>query len=226
MTKRSKYLAIIPARGGSKRLPGKNVLPLSGKPLIAWSIEAALACKEIDKVIITSDDDKILSVASQYPVELLLRPDHLATDTATSFDVIDHALKQYPNYEYTVLLQPTSPLRTATHIFEAITKLENLQAAALVSVCENDHNPLWSNTLPIDGNMSQFLRDEVKNSRSQDLPVYYRLNGAIYICKTDKLLQEKSFFLKSCTYAYVMDKISSVDIDTEIDFKWATFLLS
>lgn len=115
-------------------------------------------------------------------------------------------------------------LQTVIHISEAITRLENQHADAVVSVYETEHNLLWSNTLPADGNMSDFLRDEVKNARSQDLLVYYRLNGAIYICKTDKLLQEKSFFLAKNTYAYLMDRISSVDIDTEMDFKWADFL--
>lgn len=95
------------------------------------------------------------------------------------------------------------------------------QADAIVSVCEMDHSPLWSNTLPKDGNMNNFLRDEVLNKRSQDLEKYYRLNGAIYICKTDKLLENKSFFLKDNIFAYIMDRKSSIDIDEEIDFLFA-----
>lgn len=226
MTKQNKYLAIIPARGGSKRLPRKNVLSLAGKPLIAWSIEAALASRAIDKVVVSSDDDEILSVAADYPVDLIKRHDYLATDTATSFDAIKHAIGLYPDYEYTVLLQPTSPLRSATHIDEAIKLLEDKQADAVISVCETEHNPLWSNTLPEDANMGAFLRDEVLNMRSQDLPAYYRLNGAIYICKTAELLKKNKFFLKENIYAYVMDQKSSVDIDTMMDFRWAEFLLN
>lgn len=226
MSNQKKYLAIIPARGGSKRLPRKNILPLAGKPLIAWSIEAALASSVIDKVVVSSDDDEILQVSSEYPVELIKRPESLATDTATSFDAIKHAIRLYPEYEYTVLLQPTSPLRSAVHIDEAIKLLEDKQADAVISVCETEHNPLWSNILPEDSSMSAFLRDELLNIRSQDLSTYYRLNGAIYICKTSKLLEQGSFFLKENIYAYVMDQKNSVDIDTEMDFKWANFLTS
>lgn len=226
MSKQDKYLAIIPARGGSKRLPRKNVLPLSGKPLIAWSIEAALACEKIDKAIITSDDDEILTVAGHYPVELIKRPEFLATDTATSFDAIKHAIEQQPEYEYIVLLQPTSPLRTAKHITEAIELLETKNADAVISVCETEHSPLWSNTLPENSDMSNFLREELLNTRSQDLPLYYRLNGAVYICKTHNLLEQESFFIKDNIYAYVMSQKSSVDIDTMMDFRWAEFLLN
>ena len=120
-----------------------------------------------------------------------------------------------------IVLQPTSPLRNEKHIDEAIELLEEKQADAIVSVCEMDHSPLWSNTLPKDGNMNNFLRDEVLNKRSQDLEKYYRLNGAIYICKTDKLLENKSFFLKDNIFAYIMDRKSSIDIDEEIDFLFA-----
>jgi CMP-N,N'-diacetyllegionaminic acid synthase len=123
------------------------------------------------------------------------------------------------------LLQPTSPLRTTKHLQEAILLLEEKQADAVISVCETEHSPLWANTLPVDKSMQGFLREELLNIRSQDLPTYYRLNGAIYICKTNKLLEAESFFLKENIYAYLMDIKSSVDIDTEIDFKWAEFLI-
>ena len=226
MTEQRKYLAIIPARGGSKRLPRKNVLPLAAKPLIVWSIETALASGAIDKVVVSSDDDEILQVSSAYPVEIVKRPESLATDTATSFDAIKHVIGLYPKYEYTVLLQPTSPLRTAAHIDEAIKLLEAKQANAVISVCETEHSPLWSNILPEDASMNAFLRDEVLNMRSQDLPAYYRLNGAIYICKTAELLKQNNFLLKENIYAYVMDQKSSVDIDTMMDFRWAEFLVS
>ena len=121
-------------------------------------------------------------------------------------------------YDYVVLLQPTSPLRSEKHIDEAIELLEEKSADAIISVCETEHSPLWCNTLPQDSSMSTFLRDEVLNKRSQDLPKYYRLNGAIYICKTEKLLENKGFFIKENIYAYKMDKKNSVDIDEEIDF--------
>lgn len=219
------FLAIIPARRGSKRLPRKNVLDLAGKPLIAWSIEAGLKSKCIDKVIVTSDDDEILNIAKQYGSETIKRPSELASDTATSFDAIKHTIENLERYDYVVLLQPTSPLRNSEHIDEAIELLESKRADAIVSVCEMDHSPLWSNTLPDNGSMNSFIRAEVKNSRSQDLEKYYRLNGAIYICKTDRLLDEKTFFIKDAIFAYRMDRESSVDIDEEIDFKIAFLLL-
>ena len=221
-----KYLAIIPARGGSKRLPNKNILDLNGKPLIAWSIEAAKKSKYIDKIVVSSDSEEILKIAKKYDVNIIKRPDELATDTASSIDVVKHVIKNYPGYEYIVLLQPTSPLRTEKHIDEAIELLERKKADAVISVCEMDHSPLWSNILPENLSMENFLREDVKNKRSQDLPKYYRLNGAIYICKTDKFLEKNTFFLDQNIYAYVMDRKSSVDIDNEIDFKLVEVLLN
>lgn len=215
------FLAVIPARGGSKRVPRKNVLDLAGKPLIAWSIEAGLKSKYIDKVIVTSDDDEILDIANKFGSDTIKRPDSLASDTATSIDAVKHTIQNTPAYDYIVLLQPTSPLRTAHHIDEAIERLEYKNADAIVSVCEMGHSPLWSNTLPKDGNMEGFLRDEIKNIRSQDLPIYYRLNGAIYIVKTDRLMAENTFIINENIFSYVMDDTSSVDIDNELDFKLA-----
>ena len=223
---RNKYLAIIPARGGSKRLPNKNILDLNGKPLISWSIETAKKSKNIDEIVVSSDSDKILEIAKKYDVNIIKRPDELATDTASSIDVIKHVIENYPKYKYIVLLQPTSPLRTEKHIDEAIELLEKKNADAVISVCEMDHSPLWSNILPENLSMENFLREDVKNKRSQDLPKYYRLNGAIYICKTDKFLEKNTFFLDQNIYAYVMDRKSSVDIDDEIDFKLAEIVLN
>ena len=218
------FVGIIPARGGSKRLPRKNVLDLNGKPLISYSIEAGLNSKYIDKVIVSSDDKEILKISKDYNAETINRPSKLAEDNSTTFDAINHTLKNINRYDYVVLLQPTSPLRDEKHIDEAIELLEEKKADAIVSVCEMDHSPLWSNILPKDGNMSNFLRDEVLNRRSQDLEKYYRLNGAIYICKTDKLLEIEGFFLKDNIFSYLMDRESSIDIDEKIDFEIATVL--
>ena len=163
----------------------------------------------------------MFEISKSFGAEFIKRPGELASDTATTFDAIKHTIDNLEEYEYVVLLQPTSPLRNETHIDEAIELLEEKQADAIVSVCEMDHSPLWSNTLPEDGNMRGFLREEILNKRSQDLEKYYRLNGAIYICKTDKLLENKSFFLKDNIFAYIMDRKSSIDIDEEIDFLFA-----
>jgi len=182
--------------------------------------------KYIDRVVVTSDDDEILEIAKKFGSETVKRPSELASDTASTFDAIKHTIENCNSYDYIVLLQPTSPLRNEKHIDEAIELLEAKKADAVISVCEMDHSPLWSNTLPSNGSMKEFLKKEVLNKRSQDLPKYYRVNGAIYICKTDKLLKEKSFFLKDNIYSFIMDRKSSIDIDEEIDFKIAEVLIS
>lgn len=212
------FLAIIPARGGSKRLPRKNVLDLCGKPLISYSIEAGLKSKYISEVIVSSDDEKILQISQKFGADIIKRPDYLATDTSSTFDVLEHTINSLEKYDYIVLLQPTSPLRNEKHIDEAIELLNKKNADAIVSVCEMEHSPLWSNTLPQNGSMKNFLRKEILNKRSQDLEKYYRLNGAIYICKTDKLLENKGFFLEENIFSYIMDRKNSIDIDEEIDF--------
>lgn len=225
MKNNATFLAIIPARGGSKRLPRKNVLDLDGKPLITYSIESALKSKYIDKVIVTSDDTGILAVSKEYGADTIQRPDYLANDTATSFDALKHTIENIEAYDYIVLLQPTSPLRNEKHIDEAIELLGKKKASAVVSVCEMDHSPLWSNTLDENLSMVGFLKDEVLNKRSQDLEIFYRLNGAIYISKTSKFLENESFMLKENIYAYVMDRKDSVDIDEKFDLDLAEMML-
>ena len=224
MYKDKSFLAIIPARGGSKRLPRKNILDLNGKPLIAWSIEAGLRSKYIDKVVVSSDDKEILQISKDYNAETINRPSKLAGDKSTTFDAIKHTLENINRYDYVVLLQPTSPLRDKKQIDEAIELLEEKKADAVVSVCEMEHSPLWSNTLDGSLSMQGFLRDDILNQRSQDLEMYYRLNGAIYICKTKKLLEEENFLLKNNIFAYVMSRECSIDIDERIDFDIATVI--
>jgi len=160
MYKNKTFLAIVPARGGSKRLPRKNILDLNGKPLVAWSIEAGLNSRYIDKVIVTSDDNEILKISKKYGASTIKRPYELANDTATTIDTVRHAIESMDKtYDYVVLLQPTSPLRTCTHIDEAIELLDKKNANAIISVCEMEHNPLWSNTLPKDRSLAGFLKD-------------------------------------------------------------------
>ena len=219
------FLAVILARGKSKRLPRKNVLDLSGKPLIAWSIEAGLKSKYIDKLVVSSDDEEILEISNKFGSDTLKRPDKLAGDTSTSLDAIKHSITIFERYDYVMLLQPTSPLRNDKHIDEAIELLGQKDADAVISLCEMSHSPLWCNTLDDNLSMTSFLKDEVLNKRSQDLEKFYRLNGAIYLCKTEKLLKENSFFLKDNIFAYVMDKKSSIDIDEQIDFELASLYM-
>ena len=226
MFKEKSFIGIVPARGGSKRLPNKNLLYLAGKPLIAWTLEAALKSKYLDHIVVSSDKDEILKVARDYGVETVKRPKELATDSAKTVDVVRHVLESIKKeYNYIVLLQPTSPLRTERHIDESIEFLISKNADAVISVCETEYPPLWCNTLPEDLSMENFIRKEVVEKRSQDLPKYYRLNGAIYICKSDELIKQKTFFLNKNIYAYIMDRKSSIDIDDETDFLLAETLI-
>jgi CMP-N,N'-diacetyllegionaminic acid synthase len=224
-------IAIIPARGGSKRLPCKNILNLDGKPLIAWTIEAALGCSFIDEVVVTTDDYEIAHISKKCGADVpFFRPADLANDTASTFDVIKHTIDFYhfelgKDFDFVILLQPTSPLRTKKNISEAINLCIQKRASAIISVCEVDHSPLWMNVLPSDHSMENFIREDVKNKRSQEFPQNYRLNGAIYICKVTNLLEEKSLFISKNIFAYIMDKESSVDIDDVFDFKLAQFLV-
>ena len=226
MFKNKTFLSIIPARGGSKRLPRKNVLDLCGKPLISWTIEAALQSKYLDEVVVTSDDNEILGIANNMKVRSIERPPHLASDTASTFDAVKHTIDNIDSYEYIVLLQPTSPLRNATHIDKAIELLARKDADAVISVSNISHNPAWSNTLDESLSMKNFINKEFLKKRSQDLEKYYKLNGAIYICKTKKLLEEKSFFLRDNIFAFIMSAISSIDIDKKEDFEFANLYLS
>jgi len=225
MYKNKTFLAIIPARGGSKRITRKNISKLNGKPLIEWTINAGLKSRYIDKVLVTSDDDDILQISKELGSCVVKRPDGLASDTSTTFDVVQHAVNNYTDYDYIILLQPTSPLRAAAHIDESIRFLFQKKADAIISVCKVDHSPLWSNTLPSDCSMSNFIEDSVLCKRSQDLDTFYRLNGAIYICNKTKLLERRSFCLRENIFAFKMERDVSIDIDEPIDFKIASALL-
>ena len=140
-------------------------------------------------------------------------------------DTIKHVLDNSQKYDYVVLLQATSPLRNHKHIDKAIQLLEEKNADAIISVRETRHNPLWSNTLDDSLSMKGFQTKDILSKRSQDLEKYYELNGAIYICKVTKLLEEKGFFLRDNIYAFKMDRESSIDIDEKIDFKIAEALI-
>jgi len=229
MYKEKTILGLIPARGGSKGLPRKNIRPLLGKPLIAWTIEQALASKYLDMVIVSTDDEKIAEISRKYGAELpFMRPKKLATDEARGIDVVLHAMDQIEEndkpYDLLILLQPTSPLRTSEDIDKAIELLFLKKAQTIVSVCEVDHHPYWSNILPKNGCMKDFIKAEIMNKNRQELPVFYRLNGAIYLAYWDYLKEQKSFLGKE-TFAYIMLQERSIDINKEIDFKLAEALM-
>jgi len=229
MFKGRRFLALIPARGGSKGLKDKNIRQLNNKPLLAYTIEAAKESRIFDRIIVSTDSEKIAAVALKYGAEVpFMRPKELATDTASSMDVLIYTIEllQESNdkYDYVALLQPTSPLRTSQDIVGAVNLLIEKNANSVVSVCRVEHSPLWSNTLPEDLSLKDFIRPEIRNLRRQDLPIFYRLNGAIYIVKVSYILESKDFFGQE-SYAYIMPVNRSVDIDTELDLVLAEVLL-
>lgn len=226
-----RILAIIPARAGSKRLPNKNILPLAGKPLIAWSIDAAKNSRYIDDVVASTDSEQIMAIAGAHGAEVpFRRPDALAGDTASSNAVMLHAIeelqKNQRHYDIVVLLQPTSPLRRTTDIDAALEMFVAKQAQGVISVCECEHSPLWANTLPEDESLEHFIPEHVRGMRSQDLPTYYRFNGALYLFSVEAFIAQKGIFYTPGVFAYVMEPRLSVDIDSMLDFKLAECLVA
>ncbi|MGR5325725.1 acylneuraminate cytidylyltransferase family protein [Vibrio alfacsensis] len=214
-----KVIALIPARGGSKRLPRKNVLPLNGKPLIGWTIDAAKNSQYIDQILVSTDDQEIADVASDYGIAVPeLRPTELAGDNSSTESVLFYSLTKFAfDADIVVLLQPTSPLREAQHIDDALTLFEQRQAFSVVSVTPCEHSPLWANTLPENGSLGDFIKPEALH-RSQDLQTFFRLNGAVYIFDISRLKEIGRLAYTEESYAYVMNNECSVDIDTQLDF--------
>lgn len=213
-------IAIIPARSGSKGLKDKNIKELCDKSLIAYSIEAALESKMFDTVMVSTDSEKYADISRLHGAEVpFLRSTKTSGDSASSWDVVREALDEYrklgKTFDNVMLLQPTSPLRTSKDIINAFNLKEKKQANAIVSVCEMEHSPLWSNTLPESLSMENFSRS--KDLPRQQLETYYRVNGAIYLIDTDCLYNDNRIYKNNC-YAYIMPKERSVDIDTELDF--------
>jgi len=224
-----KLLAIIPARGGSKRLPNKNILDLAGKPLIVWTIDAAKKSKYIDRIVVSTDSSRIAETAIKAGAEVpFMRPEHLAQDDTSTYDVVDHTLTQLSNYgnqyECLLLLQPTSPLRKSEHIDGAINLFTAKNADAVISVTEADHLNEWSGEIPESLCLEKFFHGKTEK-RSQELPKQFRINGAIYLVDVSKLLAYKTFFLPKNIVAYRMKREASIDIDTQLDFQLAEYLI-
>jgi N-acylneuraminate cytidylyltransferase len=219
-----RVLGVIPARGGSKRLPRKNVRPLAGKPLIAWTIEAARGSRYLDRVVLSSDDAEIIRVARQWNCEApFVRPAELASDEAPGVGPVLHAVQALPDYALVVLLQPTSPLRTSADIDACIEACVERGAPACVSVCAAQENPHWMFTLDAGGRLSPVMSGKLPD-RSQDLPPAYLLNGAVYVARTD-WLRERREFISPQTVAYVMPADRSTDIDDADDLRHAESLM-
>lgn len=224
-----KNLAIIPARSGSKGMTDKNIRLLNGRPLISYTISAALQSGIFDEVMVSTDSREYMELAKQYGASVpFLRSMENSTDRASSWDMVREVLDCYSalgqNFQTFCLLQPTSPLRTGVNIIEAYEVFERKAAVAVVSLCEMDHSPLWCNTLKEDNSLENFM-SEANSRQRQLLNIYYRINGAIYIADVQEFYSNP-FLYREGSYAYIMDKASSVDIDNEIDFELAEILLS
>ena len=218
-------LAIIPARGGSKGVPRKNIRVLAGRPLIAWTIEEAKKSRYIDRLILSSDDPEIIRVAGEWGCEApFVRPPELARDDTPGIDPVLHALGELPSYDYVVLLQPTSPLRTAEDIDGALELCLARNSRACVSVTEPDKSPYWMFNRDSDGRLRPLIDTGEIAGRRQDLPRVYALNGAVYVAESAWLAESRSF-LTGDTLGYEMPKERAADIDTELDFTIAELFL-
>jgi len=219
-----KVLSIIPARGGSEGLPRKNILPLGGKPLIAWSIEAALGSKYIDRCIVSTDDKEIAGIAEEYGAEIpFMRPKKFATSEATADSVIKHALIKLQDlnqfYDYIVFLEPTSPLTDSLDIDSALEKLKNNRdlADSIVSVCKVEYaHPIHDTRINEKGLISPYLGKIFKSYRRQDIEELYYMEGSLYISDTSSYV-EKGIFFHDKTMPYIVPRWKSFEVDSKID---------
>lgn len=227
---RPRVLGLIPARGGSKSIPLKNVATLAGKPLIYYTIQAALESGVLDRLVVSTDSDKIAEAALSAGAEVpFMRPAELALDDTPGIEPPVHALEWFAKEadyrpDYLMTLQPTSPFRTADDIRAAVEIAQDKSADAVVSVCEVHDHPYWTKSISDDGKLADFLPLERDYVRRQDLPPAYVLNGAIYMARAQLILEKRTYYSDD-TYAYVMPRERSLDIDTAWDLHLAELLL-
>lgn len=220
-------IAIIPARSGSKGVKDKNIRDLAGKPLMAYTIEAAVQSRQFDEVMVSTDSERYAEIAKKYGANVpFLRSRQTATDTASSWDMVEEVLSKYEemgkSFDTFCLLQPTSPLRNADDIQAAYDLYRDKAEFAVVSVCEAEHSPLWCGHLPENKEFTGFI-DARSMKQRQAGGKFYRLNGAIYIVDIKKFGEDR-FLYQEGSFAYIMAQEKSVDIDNEIDFKLAEIL--
>lgn len=219
--------SIIPARGGSKGLPGKNVRNLAGKPLIAHTISASLGCDRISRSFVSTDDPEIKKVSIEWGAEVIDRPAEFATDLSRTHDALRHALLEFEKDgglpEYFVLLQPTSPLRTSKDIQSCLDNLIGSGAKSAISVYKVDHNP-YKDYIVKDDLLEPLFDEQSLEMRRQALPDVYRPNGAMYVMKSREFLDKGVFFSRPCM-PFVMDLEISIDIDSLLDFSQAELIL-
>ncbi len=212
-----RVLGLVPARGGSRGLPGKNLAPLGGRPLIAWTAEAAAGSSYLDRTVLSSDDEAILAAGREAGLEVpFVRPPELARDDTPAMDVVLHALDAVgERFDLLVLLQPTSPLRVAADIDACVERVA-AGAPCCVSVTEPGHSPAWMFTLGEGGAMRRLIPELAIPARRQELPSVYALNGAVYAAETSWLRRERSFLAEG-TVGYPMPPERSVDLDDDLD---------
>ena len=223
----NRILAIIPARGGSKGIKNKNIAALAGKPLLQWTIEAAQKSKYVDRTVLSSDDPQIQEIAELLGCEVpFTRAAHLATDEASTIDVLVDVLERVAGFDVVVLLQPTSPLRTAEDIDSCLNLMMQDGAPSVVSLCAVEDHPALVVKFQNENQITPFLPHPSSQSlRRQDLPGAFRLNGAVYAAKIPWLFRERSFTAQG-SVGFVMPKRRSIDIDDRDDLFTAEQLLS
>jgi len=218
-------LGVIPARGGSKRIPRKNLHPVLGKPLIAWTIEETKQSKYLDRVILSSEDPEIIAVANAWGCEVpFVRPIELSQDETAGVAPVLHAINELPDYDIVVLLQPTSPLRTVGDIDRCLEHFISNQADVCVSITKVQQTPYWMYMLDTRGVIQPFTPSIPSGIQQQGPSPIYVLNGAIYVADCN-YLRAKRTFVDATTLGFVMPPERSVDIDTEIDLRLATVIL-
>lgn len=225
MFNQNTILAVIPARGGSKGVFRKNIKPAGGKPLIAWIIETAKKSRYVDRLILSSDDDEIISVSQKYGCEVpFIRPPELAQDDSSVNDVIVHALNEVTGYDFVMLLQPTSPLTLTQDIDGCIEFCIISNAKSIISVTESGKTPYWMFHMDNNSKLQPVLGQEHLDSRRQDLPLAYIPTGAVYMAQSSWFMENRSFY-SDITMGYVIPRERSIDIDSELDFKFFEFSL-
>ena len=224
MYKNKKILALITARGGSKGIPKKNIKDLGGKPLIYWSIDEAKKSRYIDKLILSSDSAEIIDIAKARGCEVpFVRPAALAEDESTSMEVILHALSLVGDYDYLLLLQPTSPFRTVEHIDAIITMCLDIEASMMISVKKVKKHPFFM--YESDAGYLKPLLGFRTQMRRQDLPAVYEHNGALYFAEIDFLKHVKTYNVPQAKL-FEMSDIESIDIDDISDWDYAEYLIA
>jgi CMP-N,N'-diacetyllegionaminic acid synthase len=216
-------LALIPARGGSRRVPGKNIRPLGGKPLIAWTIETARAVSCIDEVLVSTDDSQIAQVAHDCGASVpWLRPADLATDTASSIDVIEHALAQRKRdgwtFDVLLLLQPTSPFRSTHHVEQVLHMCIDAAGAPVVAFAPARTHPAWCFTIDEGGLARPIIAGDGTSRRSQDLPPAFEISGSLYAIGTQEFEASRGFFTPKTRALVIQERHLAIDIDDEFDW--------